>query len=391
MTTYTHFGGVNPVTAALTNVINSLGIKNPHTNAPFTEAMVLGVAGGLGVNYELWAFREHKMMFVTLGFHRHYPSDLDAITTAAERLGLTIEIDETNVRKRAAQDLRNLLDSTLPGIMWLDRAQLPHHMLSPHLNGYFSHVVGLAGEGAAGTLLLDDMAAAPFNVAADTVASARARIGNDKHRLLRVTALPNNIDLVSAVRAGIRDMQASGSSTRAGGITVIERWARLMTNERNRKGWPNVFQNGEGLYEALGWVHGGVKLNGTAGGALRSMYADFLQEAAAILANDALNAVAAEYRALAAQWTAFADSAMPHAETRELLAAWFAAYAINDYDTMAALHFQIGALRDRFYAAPPIDDINALFQTMQEHLDGLYEAESAVCGALNAAMGEQPT
>lgn len=389
MTTYTHFGGMHPASAALRNVLCSLGIKNPHTNADFTEAMVFGLAGGLGANYVLWEFRQHQLVFVTLGFSRHYPSHLHTITTAAERLGLTLQIDETGSKKRAALHLRNLLDSTLPGIMWMDRAHLPHHTLSAHLNGYFSHVVGVAGETDDNQLLIDDLAAQPFAVDLAMVEAGRGRIGSDKNRLLRVAALPEEIELPARLRESIWDcINGLWEGARSAGLAVLERWAHLLTNERNKKGWLNVFADGTGLYEALTWVHTGVKHYGTAGGALRSVYADFLQEAAAVLSNEALHDVADRYRNLAVQWAAFADAALPHDETRTLLQIWHSAYTQHDLETMHETHLQLETLRQRFFDAPPIDDVPALLAALQEQLHALHAAETAAVDALAAAVAD---
>lgn len=59
---YEQFGGVLPETAAFTRVLNAQG-------KALSEAMVLGIAGGLGIGYILWEFQEHHMKILVLGFH----------------------------------------------------------------------------------------------------------------------------------------------------------------------------------------------------------------------------------------------------------------------------------------------------------------------------------
>ncbi len=41
-------GGVHPETSSLANALANRGISNPINNRPLSEAMVLGVGGGLG-------------------------------------------------------------------------------------------------------------------------------------------------------------------------------------------------------------------------------------------------------------------------------------------------------------------------------------------------------
>lgn len=49
--TYRQFGGVHPETAALANVLAANQIVAPHTGRPFSEAMLFGISGGLGMGY----------------------------------------------------------------------------------------------------------------------------------------------------------------------------------------------------------------------------------------------------------------------------------------------------------------------------------------------------
>lgn len=50
-----HLAGSIPATTALRAVVSHAGIVDPHTNKPFTEAMLFGIAGGIGAGKRLWA------------------------------------------------------------------------------------------------------------------------------------------------------------------------------------------------------------------------------------------------------------------------------------------------------------------------------------------------
>ena len=90
-------GGIHGDTAAFANVLANLGVVAPHTGEPLTEAMVLGVGGGLGAGYILWEFDTlpFRARVLTLGFRRlwQYPDRWARET--AERLGLHAEVHET--------------------------------------------------------------------------------------------------------------------------------------------------------------------------------------------------------------------------------------------------------------------------------------------------------
>jgi len=45
---YQMIGGVHADTASIKNILAFHGVRAPHTGKPFTEAMVLGIGGGLG-------------------------------------------------------------------------------------------------------------------------------------------------------------------------------------------------------------------------------------------------------------------------------------------------------------------------------------------------------
>ena len=58
---YTHFGGQQAETASLTNILRAQGVHAPHNNQPFSEALLLGIGGGLGAGYILWEFAAHNV------------------------------------------------------------------------------------------------------------------------------------------------------------------------------------------------------------------------------------------------------------------------------------------------------------------------------------------
>ena len=95
----------DPETAALTRVLADRGVTSPLTGRPLSEAMVLGIGGGLGAGYILWEFKHHDGPVPTLGFRNQwqYPSAWTAKTLG--RLGIEPDLHETGGAKGAREAL----------------------------------------------------------------------------------------------------------------------------------------------------------------------------------------------------------------------------------------------------------------------------------------------
>ena len=154
----------------------------------------------------------------------------------------------------------------------------------------------------------------------------------------------------------------------------------MLTDTRNAKAWPNVFADGRGLAGALLSAYQGIEPVGTYGGHLRGLYADFLDEAAALLEAPRLAEAAVAYRALAERWHALAELALPaevpeFAALREELAALHeSVFARGDAGAADAAEAaeRLWALRAELDAAPPVEpDFAALSAAVGE----IYEAE----------------
>jgi hypothetical protein len=278
--------------------------------------------------------------------------------------------------------------------VYLDRENLPHRAFNPALDGSmgcFGVVCGMDGD----TVTLDDLAARPFHVSLTDLTRARSRISSYKNRMITLTPPATPVDVAAAVRAGIQAcIGYLGGTSDSFALPVIRKWARMMTDSRNAKGWPVVFADGSGLVPALASVYENIDCFNTSRGALRLLYADFLDEAASILNTPGLREVGTAYRALAGSWSALAASALEaHSvlrETRALIDARYAALARGDAGVADALKAgqEQTALQSVHRRASPLDAAaqNALFAHMGAQIQALYEGEVAALEKLKAAL-----
>jgi hypothetical protein len=334
-TGYALRGGLHPETATVANVLAARGVTSPLDGRPLSEAMVLGIGGGLGAGYILWEFDAHggRGTTLTLGFRNQwqYPGVPGWYGKTTARLGIATDIHETGGPKGAAQTLDGILERGLPAIAFVDLQHLATWGQTESVAGWYQVVV--FERRADGSYLVDDRGRAPFVVDAQRMAAARGRVGSFKHRLFVPQPVPGPIDaalLRQAIRAGLDDqVEHLRGSSDSFSLPAWRKWSRLMTDTRNAKAWPNVFRDGRGLFGALLSVVEGVDGEiGATGGHLRDLYATFLDEAAPVLDLPGLVDAAAAWRQAADRWEDLADAAVPAALPR----------AADAVDAAEALH-----------------------------------------------------
>ena len=358
-------GGVHGDTAAVANVLANLGVVAPHTGEPLTEAMVLGVGGGLGAGYILWEFESHQFRsrVLTLGFRRQWQYPDRWARGTAERLGLHAELHETGGAKGAAAALDAQLEKGLPAIVWIDSYTLGHRNEPEWRSGYGGPPL-IVYERSGDSYAIDDRSAARITVPAERLAAARARVGSYKHRLITIDPERVALDLRPAVEEGLRlQVEHLSETSDSFSLPAWRKWARMTTDARNKKGWPTVFADGHGV----GSLRASIYASAAHGGHLRSLYADFLDEAAALLERDALRGAATAWREAASHWDAIVDAALPRGDAlRELI------------DGAAAAGWDLQRRRDEAVEEPP---------AVGELVMAMYEAETAALTRLSSAAG----
>ena len=386
------YGGEHSATAVLRNALTRQGVGDPRTGQALSEAMILGIGGGLGAGYILWEFDKYDTALIVLGFRNRWNYTADFIKNACQRLHVKLDMRETTSARKAQANLDDALTASGTALLWTDKASLPYQGLPDDMKGHLIHLIRVEDDGDA-RYQVDDLSARPWYISREALALAREPIPSNKQRSMSLQPA-ENFDLASAVRAGIDDHIAHLSrSSESFSLPVYQKWAKLMTNPKNKKSWRVVFARRTGLYLTLRTVYEGITLDDTEGAGLREIYADFLMEAQATLNVD-LGRAAERYRACAAEWRALAEMALPDdlpvfAETKALMRARYAAFTEQDQARLEGAMKDLGALE-----APndlegwPLDGsaTDALFERMGEQLHTIYEAEQSALDAMKQAM-----
>jgi len=395
---YAHFGGKHHETAHLRNILTHLGVVSPHTGKPYTEEILLGIGGGIGFGYFLYEVCGGTFLAVG-GRHVWGSTKAEFMQGICGRLGCRVTTKEAGGQRAATENLHEALERGRPAVVWVGQAGLPWHALSLEwLKGYMYCVVVYGYDEKADRYLVGDRSRRPATISSKDLAVARPAIVSLRSRTLVIDPPSRPPDLRKAVKDGIQACVISMTKPPIAnyGLAGIAKWADLVANPKDAKGWPRVLSAGRPLYDALARVYQYLEVEGAGGGAFRSMYADFLDEASDLLDTASLRDVARLYREAAAAWTDLAEAALPDdvplfARTRALMiekARLFEVKGEEAIPEMTRLREQLEDLARVSKESFPLDEagVEAHRAGMRRRLEELHRMETGAIEALRAAV-----
>jgi len=316
-TTRWHFAGSIPATTALRVLLAAAGVRNPITKEPFTEAMLFGIAGGIGIGVAAFRYEKEDFSSFFIAGRHHWFDDLGYLKNALAAFGLKAVVKETGGAKAADKQLRDAL-ARGPVIAWVDMAHLPHRALPAMFSGGGYHVVPIYRiDDDAKCAIIGDLTDGPIAIPLADLATARGRIKKQANRVLSVEGAEPRFDLAKLVRAGLQACHKALTAKPGKGplaMSTLESLRRLrdrLANSKDKESWEKLFPPGANLWRALTWFNLGIEWYGTGGGLCRPMMADFLAEAGTALGDAKLTALGQRYAQIGADWSALADTALP--------------------------------------------------------------------------------
>ncbi|MFX0113757.1 MAG: DUF4872 domain-containing protein [Candidatus Hodarchaeota archaeon] len=321
---YDCFGFTEMNSGALRNILEYQGIIAPHTGEPFTEAMLMGLGGGIGAEYLTWRAPTGSAELY-LRF-RYKPSKVSSwkdwfVTRIASRIGAKVTVHQTASREKGYSMLVDSLNDGRPVIAHLLRGEeknkkriryLPYYTLPYKWVAGIQCVVVYGIDEGNNQVFLADKSVHPFTITLDELAEARAAKPGLKHAIIAVDPPPKVENLETPIKAGIRDCYQSllNEYIRNCRVEAFEVWADRLVNRKHKQGWLQLFPNKQ-LFDVLTKVHGTIMFLNSSGGALRPAYADFLDEACDVIGEPELQKVVLRYREVANQWNELAKTALP--------------------------------------------------------------------------------
>lgn len=383
-------GGEHDQTAALRDLLVAAGLDAPHTSQPPTEALLLGLGGGLGAAVFTFNYScvPHPQLYIETRCTPQYAYDLAFIRRATEALGLRLAVSTGTTPRAAARALDAALAAGRPAICVVDANALPHHGGAREL-GAIPWVV-VVHEVRGDDVVITDRSRVTFEMSRRALDEARAAFAKGKGAVAVVEGDAIG-DLRPGVRAGVAHCVAelAGREVKKGfgsnfGLRSLEKWIGEV-EARGKKGWRTTFAPGAplaaGLRQAFHWV----ETSGTGGGGFRRLYADFLREGATIAGDARFGEVAKRYDALAGAWTTLFTSLLPDgtplgAMRRLLLVRAEGVRSGDPRERLQALDQEMQALVDQ--CAPFPVDAEETYVALAEGLRALVAAERDAAASL---------
>ena len=378
-----HFPGNVPATTALRVLLAHAGVRAPHDGAPFSEAMLFGLAGGIGIGVFSFLYEKEDFASFFIAGRHLWQDDEQYLRQACARLGIAPKVWETAGAREAERHLAEALEQG-PCIAWVDAAQLPHRAMPESWSGGGYHVITVyAMRGA--DALIGDRSDQPIPIPLDVLRSARRRIAKFKHRLLTVPPTAVVSELAPLVREGLRACHQGLVQQRNRNFTLesIRIWGERLHGSTDRERWERIFAPGKRLWRGLVSIYDFIEHYGTGGGLCRPLFADFLAEAADAIGDARLRSLASTHMELGHEWTALAHAALPdevpelrrarelHDRKAELVAAGGPA------DEAREVWSGIAQLEQEAAATFPLSaaQSDALRASLQQRVRALYERE----------------
>jgi hypothetical protein len=251
-------------------------------------------------DYEGWTSfsvetRRNILYFEKTGFVEH----------ACTQVGMTARVQQLPTPETAEKRIRQALADRSEVLLTLDLVRLPGYTIDGPYAPYPVTVAedgdGVAVTGLRGgrvTMSWPDLLAARWTY---------AKKYGGLYQLARLVDPPEPRNAVRHAITRTAECLTHPSRTRFDGnfgTGGMRKWATLLTDQKDAKGWPKLCPDEESVRRALDLV-----ARGLVNAASRPLYAAFLTEAATLLDDDSLAGAAETYVDLGARWAALAELA----------------------------------------------------------------------------------
>lgn len=303
-----HLAGREPESAAVLNALNRLGRCSGDL---CTGEMLFGLGGGLGMTYFLFDMHGYHPLFIGTRYHASEAEAPVFVMQMCEAWEATTELKHASSSSASTKSLTKALDDGFTPIVWVDATKLPYMFLSGRPNMYYTIVVY---EKDGDEFVVGDVGENVFRLSVEELEEARDSHYAPKFRSLTIkdaSAKPALRELVSQRIKLTCGQMLEGLGITNFGLEAFKKWAGMLTNAKNKKGWSQTFTDGSALQRALCSVYVQIELRGNGGSAFRGLYADFMEQAAGVLKKPALKKVADQFREAEASWHKVALAALP--------------------------------------------------------------------------------
>jgi len=394
---YKHFDGIHYETGSVHNALAYQGVKMPHTKSAPSEALLLGLSGGITFGYFSFAYK---------GFDPHVAlltrNTFNPFETMLNRLGAVRNVRQTTDPKKAEKNLFDALDAGQPALVWANRMEMKYSTYDGSLGPDLYEMIPVVVYGMDKEFVhIADQSHEALRVPIKDYTKARGRVKKEKYRMMTITVpafdkLAQNVD--AAIRASVKSFFTSPVKGYASnfGFAAYQRWADVLFNDKDKQSWNKIFPAGRNMFAGLTSSFERIELFGTGGSASRPMFADFLDEAAVILNCPTLRDASKNFRAVAPAWEALClallpDPIPPFKAARQLLIQKRDSFYEKGAGAAAEIkkiHTRLEKIRTAMEKKLPLagEKEIAFKENLRDHILQVYDLEHKAVTALDQAM-----
>ncbi len=397
---YHQFDGVGLASGYLYNALAYMGANAPHTGQPPTEALLLGISGGVVLGYftfEYQGFDPHMTLLTQFLYNDKMPPKV------LDRLAIPQHTRQTTDTYKGMANVIAAVVNGNPAVVWVDSSSLKYNAIPQSPEDWMVQPILIyACEMDENRVQIADRARVGLTATVEELMQGRGRIKKIRNRMTTY-GVPDYSRLHGAVEAGIRDCIAlynSESPVGSGenfGLSGLDKWAAALIDNRGKRGWRQRFAPGRRMFHGLLTGYESILIYAAGAHATRAMFANFLDEAAIILEKPSLTQTSAAYRETFPTWKKLMDSLLPDgiplfAEARQLVDERhdrFIKEGNASTERRLAIGDRLKALHDEAEAAFPLNEAQAaeLRATIRDCVLALKETEHTALNNLVAAMG----
>ncbi len=386
---YRQFGNDRSEAGPLCNVLAHEGVISAADGQPLSEALLFGIAGGVGCGYSLYQGKDNTALSIGTRMATQETAQGGFLPEAAARLGLNVRMLPAASAGVAQSKLKHALHDGWPAIVWVNAGRLPYY--APPAACHALVVFGL--DEINRRVSVADRFNGPLVLTPAALTAARQEETAPAYRAMLAPARPERMEPTRAVLEGLRaccQQMEEGFGPRNArddsGLRAWLKWADLLVDRRDPRGWPRLFPPGPRLFAALLAAYEQIENRGRDGAAFRPLFAEFLEEAGGLAGLPDLRGVAALFREAARQWKELAaallpDGVAPFKEARQLTArkrALFAELGLASADALQSVQSRLDEIRLEVEWAFPLSPAEAgeLCAVLRGRLLAIHQVES---------------
>jgi hypothetical protein len=393
------FDGLHYETGSVRNLFTLAGVKMTHTNSAPSEALLLGLSGGITFGYFSFAYK---------GLDPHIAlltrNTFDPLENLFNRLGIIRTVKQTTDSSKAEYNLKDALDNGQPVLVWVDQMSLPYSTYDGSLDDEMYEMIPVlifGYDSQKKTFDIADQSRIPMQIKASDLNRARARVKKDKFRQMTLSLLSFDKvaqGVVSGIRASIQSFYITPvkGHARNFGFAAYQRWADVLKENKDKQSWQKIFPPGRPMFAGLASAFERIELFGTGGAASRPLFADFLEEASLILNKPVLSEAAKHILALATHWNDLSEALLPSVqplfkETRQLLLQkrnLFWEQGNSAKEEINNIHIRLQTIRTLMEKDFPLSDteVMQMKENLSEHILRIHDEEKDAITKLEKAF-----